>query len=218
MILFEDRLDAGKQLAKLITKKLKSNKAEKIPVVYALPRGGIPVGAAIAQELCCPLSIIVSKKISLPSNPELALGATTADGHTVWCQSQFLQSISGDQLKEAFNYAQQKALKQWEFFAEYCPEVDFKKATAILVDDGIATGMTMAAAAIAIKKLCPQQLWIAAPVAPKELIHELKKWGDKAIILDTPHPFLSVSRFYRFFPQVSSKEALEILKSHKYSG
>ncbi|MEP0918595.1 phosphoribosyltransferase [Leptolyngbya sp. DQ-M1] len=203
-ILFDDRADAGRQLAQLVLKEAQSLDASYI--VYALPRGGVGIGAAIAEALHCPLDILVAKKVTRPQDPELAIGAVTADG-------QVLRSLnvrlSGWQ--EALERAQTKAKEQLEQFRDR-PDVTASGKIAILVDDGIATGMTISVAAKALREQQPQEIWICAPVAPAELIKRLYEYGDRVLVLATPEPFFSVSRFYRSFPQVELESAIADLK------
>ncbi len=213
MFLFENRLDGGIQLAKLIDKLVKNSPNQPSPVVYALPRGGLPVGEAIANRLECPLSVLVSKKISLPSNPELAMGAITAEGDTIW--TSYLDNVTQPELIQAKEKAYQKARQQWDLFAPLCSKINCQGAIAILADDGIATGMTIAAAAMSLKKHHPQAIWIAAPVAPPHISEELRPWCDRVIVIKTPDPFFSVSRFYVDFPQLSDQEALNILANFR---
>lgn len=215
--LFSDRTDAGEQLAKAIRGELAQLNAAGVsaqPIVYALPRGGIPVAAPIAQALNCPINIVVAKKITKPQNPELAIGALTADGHILWSKSKPFGKNQQHLQEAAVHQAREKAIAQEAEFSPSCPRVSAEGAIAILVDDGIATGMTMAVAAQSLRAQRPEQLWITAPVAPAELMAELHQWGSRAIVLETPHPFLSVSRFYVEFPQVESSVALVYLQQH----
>ncbi|PSB02507.1 phosphoribosyltransferase [Merismopedia glauca] len=212
---FRDRTQAGEQLADAIAReieKLDPAIATLPKIVYGLPRGGIPVALPIARQLSCPLEIIVAKKITLPGNTELAIGAVTADGELLWSSARLSQSL------EVLEIAQQQALAaakaQEAQLLPYCPQTSPQGAIAILVDDGIATGLTMAVAVKAIKSKNPAQVWISAPVAPAELIYWLTQWADKVIILATPNPFLSVSRFYQAFPQVETNLVINFLEQH----
>jgi predicted phosphoribosyltransferase len=216
MFLFKDRLDAGKQLANLIEAAIKVGSGDHLPVVYGLPRGGVPIAKAIASQLQCPLSVLVSKKISLPHNPELALGAVTADGETVW--SSYINHIPQAELDQAQEQAYEKARQQWALFAPFCQKINCQGAIAILADDGIATGMTMMAAAMSLKKYRPQEIWLTAPVAPPQIVRELQQWGDRVIIVNTPDPFFNVGRFYLDFPQVPTQEALKLIVDKSVDG
>ncbi|WP_293123111.1 phosphoribosyltransferase [Microcoleus sp. bin38.metabat.b11b12b14.051] len=210
---FDDRADAGEKLAEAVADelgKLNLTAQEAIkPIVYALPRGGLPVAVPIARRLGCALDVVVAKKITRPDNLELAIGAATADGHVLW-QKQNQQNLRLQQ-KSALQQAQNSAQSLLADLAPGRPNVSAAGSLAILVDDGIATGMTVAVAAQALQSQQPAALWICAPVAPPELMEFLTEMGDKSIILETPHPFYSVSRFYSQFPQVETAEALACL-------
>jgi predicted phosphoribosyltransferase len=215
--LFSDRTQAGEQLAQFVVCELERLKEVGIsaqPIVYALPRGGIPVAVPVARQLGCPVEIVVAKKITRPENPELAIGAVTADGQIIWSGAQLWQKNQSSLQQEALHQAQSKAQAQWLEFSRSCPQANPQGAIAILVDDGIATGMTMAVAAHSLKAKQPAQVWIATPVAPPELIKWLQQWGDRIIVLHAPYPFLSVSRFYEQFPQLETDVALAYLQQH----
>lgn len=212
---FRDRSQAGEKLADAIAAEIARSDAEiaTLPkVVYALPRGGIPVAVPIARQLGCPLEIIVAKKITLPSNPELAIGAVTASQEVLWSSAQTSETPAS--LREAEAAALAAAKSQEALLLPYCAQTPAQGALAILIDDGIATGLTIAVAIKAIKLQKTNCVWIGAPVAPPELIFWLNRWADKAIILMTPQPFFSVSRFYQAFPQVDTTEAIALLDRH----
>lgn len=213
-VLFRDRNEAGELLAQAIAAELDQLRSSGVwvqPIVYALPRGGLPVAAPVARLLGCPLDIVIAKKITLPEEPELAMGAVTADGQVLWSRQKLL-SQSHPRMQQALHQAQERAQAQYNQFASSRPHASPQGAIAILIDDGIATGMTMAVATKAIKAQKPLQIWIAAPVAPPMLTQFLGQWSDRAIVLSTPHPFLNVSRFYTEFPQVELEEALTYLQ------
>jgi len=217
--LFNDRADAGERLAQSLLihiNQLKEAGVLAAPVVFALPRGGIPVAAPVARQLECPLNILVAKKITTPQNPELAIGAVTADGQVLWMRQKRSGKRSDRVLQTALHEAREKAQLQLEQFSMACPEVNLEGALVLVIDDGIATGMTIAAATQAVKAKNPAQLWICAPVAPEGLMQWLSQWCDRTVILETPKQFLSVSRFYEQFPQVETEEALECLRSHNH--
>ncbi|NJK65690.1 MAG: phosphoribosyltransferase [Microcoleus sp. CSU_2_2] len=210
---FDDRADAGEKLAEALLGeigKLNLTAPEAVkPIVYALPRGGLPVAVPIARLLGCPLDVVVAKKITRPDNQEFAIGAVTADGNVLWHKQ-----------KPRNLHFQQTAVQQAQDNAQSLladlspgrpPNVSAAGALAILVDDGIATGMTMAVAAIALQSQQPAAVWICVPVAPLDLVGFLAEMSNRAIVLETPHPFFSVSRFYREFPQVETEEALSCL-------
>jgi len=218
--LFCDRTDAGEQLAQSLLTQITQLKAAGFtapPVVYALPRGGIPVAAPVARQLNCPMDIVVAKKIATPQNPELAIGAVTSEGNVLWTRQKLFGRTNSPILEKALRKAHQKAQAQLDRLSIGCPRVDPEGVLALLIDDGIATGMTIAAATQALKVHNPAQVWICAPVAPVGLTPWLSEWCDRVVILKTPDPFLSVSRFYDQFPQVATEEALIYLQQHNYS-
>ncbi len=212
-----DRVDAGEQLAVSIAERLQQIPSVKgIPhLLLALPRGGVAVAVPIAKRLQAPLGVIVAKKITLEPNPELAVGAVTADGHVVWGGGRFQtvdKAITWSRYSEALQQARSHAEIQWQAFAPYCPKLNLEGAIVLLVDDGIATGMTIAAAVKSVRSQHPAQVWICAPVAPLELIPFLERLCDQLVILKTPSPFHSVSRFYREFDQVATEVVIAQLQ------
>ncbi len=213
--LFYDRLDAARQLARLILQEIAERKdigVSLTPVVYALPCGGIPLAKTIATQLNCPLDILVAKKITTAANRELAIGAVTAKGTTVWAEPRFFASLSLITLKEALGRALQKAEEIAAKFALYCPtNLDNGEKLAIVVDDGIATGLTIKVAVEELRQENTKEIWICAPVAPADIVEYLQQWGDKTILVKTPEVFGSVSRFYRYFPQITLEEAIDYL-------
>ncbi len=217
--LFSDRADAGEQLAQSLLTQVNQLQATGVtaePIVYALPRGGIPVAAPVARHLDCPLDIVVAKKISTPQNPELAIGAVTSEGQVLWARHRLLGKKNANLLETSLHHAREKARDQLAQLSVGRPEVNPQGALALLIDDGIATGMTMVAATQALKAQNPAQVWICAPVAPPSLMKWLSQWCDRLVILETPDPFMSVSRFYGKFPQVETEEALVYLQQHNY--
>lgn len=215
--MFRDRIHAGEQLAQSVMAEftqLKTRGVNNQPIIYALPRGGIPVAVPVASSLGCPVDILVAKKITFPENPELAIGAVTSDGHVLWCQPKRFRRNQQSALEAALRQAQDKAIALQSKLSSSRLPVSAQGAIAILVDDGIATGMTIAAAASAVKAQNPAEIWVCSPVAPQGLSEWLLQWCDRAIILETPEPFLSVSRFYEEFPQVETQEALFYLQQH----
>lgn len=215
--LFRNRTQAGEQLAELVaTAVAEESTSVMVPlaIVYALPRGGIPVAVPVARRLGCPLQAIVSKKITLPSQPELAIGAVTPDGEVRWSPYARRWGTNATVLEQAKEKARAQAIAQQQEFAHCCPTQDVRGKIAILVDDGLATGMTMATAAASMQARQSDRVWIAAPVAPRDLMAPPPTWGDRFFILETPQPFLNVGRFYEHFPQVETQEAIAYLQEY----
>jgi putative phosphoribosyl transferase len=213
-IRFANRQEAGEKLARAVLHEITENPVpeEMGFVVYALPRGGLPIAEPVARLLRCQLNVIVAKKITRPDNSELAIGAVTADGHIVWAPYRGPSGQPFNQDQSALEQAQSQAQAQWRELSPTGPRANPAGAIAVLIDDGIATGMTMAAAVQSLRAQQAAQVWIAAPVAPLDLMPFLHELGDRTIILSTPTPFHSVSRFYKEFPQLTTDEASTYLQ------
>jgi putative phosphoribosyl transferase len=224
-IIFQDRLDASKRLAKkllwLKQNQLKEerDRRQQSIVILAIPRGGVIIGDVIATELDAKLDIIVSRKIGAPDNPELAIGAVMPDGSYFLNQrlvnmlnvpQEYIQIQAHEQIKEI-----DRRLMAYRGSKEY--DNEFERKAVVLVDDGIATGATMTASAkwIKNKQQC-KRLVIAVPVAPAEVLDDLNQVADEVIVLYTPEPFIAIGRFYEDFAQVSDNEVKEIMRKYGY--
>ncbi len=205
MALFKDRADAGKKLA------------EKLPkvtggIVAAIPRGGLAIGYEIAKKLHLPMTIIITKKIPAPGNRELAIGAVGPGDAVSYNKELVIQLQVPHSYLELEIKRIQKAVQ--EKYQMYKTNADFRGKTAILADDGIATGETMFAAVKVAKKLEAKKVIVAIPVAPMESLHPLQKEAE-VICLETPEEFYAISQFYLDFRQVSDEEAISYLKRNK---
>jgi predicted phosphoribosyltransferase len=218
--LFRDRHDAGCQLAKAVEQRVTAQGWQQLPlspVVYGLPRGGVAVAAPVAQALQCPLDVVIAKKITLPDHPEFAIGAVTADGQVMRARRRMIFGDRDPRWRQSREAALTKARAQWQQLAAVSPQIRPKGRLVVLVDDGIATGMTMAVAARSLFAKHPAHLLICAPVAPPGVVTRLQHWCDAVVVLATPTAFLSVSRYYADFPQVEMAEAIACLQHHNQS-
>ena len=206
---FRSRAEAGRLLAA----RLKHHREHK-PVVIALPRGGVPVAAEIARALDAPLDLMIVRKIGVPWQPELAAGAI-ADGTPpkVILNEDVIREADVDEdllMREAA--AQETEIeRRRKIYLKGRKPVDLAGRTAIIVDDGIATGATLRAALVALRRRSPMQLVLAVPVAPAETLAKLRPLLDETICLSTPDPFLSIGTHYLDFHQVSDDEVLAAL-------
>ncbi len=213
MTYFENRDTAGALLAKA----LRPYVSDK-PVVYALPRGGVPVAAAVAKEFNAPLDLILVRKIGAPGHVELAIGAIV-DGSspTIILNRDIIRElgVSGAYINNATEDALREIERRRALYLQNRRFISPEGRTAIIVDDGLATGATMEAAAAAMRKLKPSQLIIAAPVAPIDTLDRLRTIADTVVCLETPSPFWSVGRHYQSFPQLNDADVIEILDSYR---
>jgi putative phosphoribosyl transferase len=182
------------------------------PVVLALPRGGVPVGYEVAHRLSAPLDVLVVRKVGAPGQPELAMGAvgrgvTVADDDTI--------SILGVTPEYFDTVAQQERLeveRRERLFREGRPPLDLHGRTAILVDDGLATGSTMLAAVGVARRLGAVQVIVAVPVASREATERLARRADRVLSLMTPDPFAAVGFWYEDFTQTEDAEVQSLLR------
>jgi predicted phosphoribosyltransferase len=208
---FVDRRDAGRQLAQ----RLAAMKLDH-PIVYALPRGGVPVAAEIAAALNAPLDLVLVRKIGAPMQPELAVGAIV-DGespelvinHDIARQTgadqEYIDDVCARELAEIER-------RRTRYLADR-PRPDPKGRTAIVVDDGIATGATAIAALHALKKRGAKRLVVAVPVSPPDTIERLEREADEVVCLMQPLDFWGISAFYLDFHQLEDDEVTRALEA-----
>lgn len=207
--LFHDRKAAGSQLAS----RLLSYKNDDNSLILALPRGGLPVAAEIANQLHLPLDALLVRKLGVPGNKEFAMGAI-AIGDITFLDAATVAglNISASEI-EAVKQSELKELERRNaYYRQGRPAPVVSGTNIILVDDGIATGSTVKAALSAIRQQSPQTIILAVPVAPLSTIQALSTMVDHIVCLKTPEPFYSVGAWYEHFPQVSDEEALALLK------
>lgn len=208
-MIFKDRQNAGILLASEL---LKYRGADSI--VYALPRGGVVVGVEITKMLNTPLDVAIAKKVGHPFNPEYAVCAVSESGETVCNEEE--QTVDENWLKNAIDRAKKEVLLRRQSYSKIRTPISAKGKTAILVDDGIATGLTMKAAIKWVKSQKPEKIVIAVPVIPKETAKELEKEVDEVVALDIPEQFLgAIGAYYIDFSQITDDE-VEKLLSEKY--
>jgi predicted phosphoribosyltransferase len=208
--LFRDRHDAGRRLAAALTDYVSRPNL----LILALPRGGVPVGYEVAQALHAPLDVMLVRKLGVPGQEELAMGAIASGSIRIVEEA----VIAAFRIPEAAlaNVAAREAMeldRQERTFREDRPRARIAGKTIILVDDGLATGSTMRAAAAALRSQRPDHLAIAVPVAPTETCEDLRLEVDSIVCLLTPFPFVSVGSWYQDFSQVEDSQVRELLQA-----
>jgi putative phosphoribosyl transferase len=206
---YADRADAGRRLAGKL-----AHLKDRQPVALALPRGGVVIGFEIARALDAPLDIVLVRKIGVPWQPELALGAVT-DGAS---PETFIDRDLATSLDIPEDYVREETARQLEeidrrrkSYREGRPPLEIAGHTAIVVDDGIATGATMRVALRAVRRRGPARLVLAVPVAPPETLASLRTEADEAVCLATPIGLGAISLYYRDFHQMSDEEVTDLL-------
>jgi putative phosphoribosyl transferase len=206
---FRNRTEAGRLLAQ----RLRGYAGRDDVVVLALPRGGVPVAYEVAKELRAPLGVFVVRKLGVPGYEELAMGAI-ASGGVVVLDEGLLRRLGIDraQLERAIAREAQELERREEAYdgRRGLPQLEGK--TAILVDDGLATGSTMRAAALAVRELNPARVVLAVPVAAEETCDEFRGLVDEVVCQATPRPFHAVGVWYDDFSQTSDEEVRELLE------
>lgn len=206
-MVFRDRQHSGKLLAERLMEFKAAN-----PVVLALPRGGLPVGRAVADALGAPLGVVVARKIGAPGNEEFAIGAVTARGHRVLNEHALRHLMMPPGYLDRVTEAQRRVAEDREArYRGLGAPLDLRGRTVVLVDDGIATGMTMRAAIADVCAQAPAQVVVAAPVMPPDTYDEMRRLADRVVALEVPEDFYAVGQFYEDFTQVSDAEAEAIL-------
>jgi putative phosphoribosyl transferase len=206
---FKDRREAGRLLAS----KVAGYAGRPDVVVLALPRGGVPVGAEVARALGVPLDVFLVRKLGLPGQEELAMGAIASGGTTV-LNDEVLQWVQlPDQAIDAIISQERHELERRErAYRDDRPPVDVRGWVVILVDDGLATGSSMRAAIAALRRLRPAKIVVAVPVGAAETCAALQSVADEVVCLQIPEPFHAVGLWYQDFSQTSDEEVRDLLQ------
>jgi putative phosphoribosyl transferase len=207
---FADRAGAGR----LLGQRLAALHLTLPLVVLALPRGGVPVGAAVAQALQAPLDLLLVRKIGAPWQSELALAAVVEGEPPVIVVDEAVQRGLGPQDDYIDSQAQlqlREIARQRRAYLSGRPALPLEGRTVVVVDDGIATGTTVRAALKALRRRRPAALVLAVPVAPRATLDQLRSEVDRVVCLSTPQPFFAVGEHYQRFPQVEDDEVIAAL-------
>ena len=208
-MIFEDRRDAGIQLAHALLRF-----QDRDPVVLALPRGGVPVAFEVARALDAPLDLVLVRKIGTPMQPELAAAAVVDGGAMELVRNEDVieaARIPDSWLREQAVRELEEIERRRRLYLGGRARVPIEGKTAIVVDDGIATGATTRAALRAVRRRHPKQLVLAVPVAPEETVVAMRAEVDEVVCLATPRPFGAIGYFYRDFRQLEDDEVRDLL-------
>lgn len=209
-LVYRDRAEAGRELARSLAMYADASDV----IVLALPRGGVPVGYEVARELRVKLDVYVVRKLGVPGHEELAMGAVAGDGSCV-VDDDLVQTIGID--RQAFDAVVGRELaelhRRESAYRDARPEPEIGGKTAIVVDDGLATGATMRVAAIALRHKSPAAIVIAVPVAAPQTCASLRGVADRIVCPLQPSPFYAVGLYYENFSQTTDDEVRALLRS-----
>ncbi|MDD5341234.1 MAG: phosphoribosyltransferase [Patescibacteria group bacterium] len=213
--MFKDRNEAGEKLAQ----KLNNFREAKDTIVLALPRGGVIIGYEIAKALDLPLDLIVSRKIGAPFNEEYAIGAVTENGETIFDEEAVeALSVTKDYLEKKIIEQKNEAARRLAEYRKSRARLELENKKVIIVDDGIATGLTMRAAIKSARDKKAKEIIVASPVIAKETMAIINEEADFVVFLETPFYFGAVGSFYENFGQTTDKEVIELMKKSENFG
>jgi putative phosphoribosyl transferase len=206
---FRDREDAGRRLAERLIRY-----RDERPMVFALPRGGVPVGYEISRALGVPLEVFVARKLGAPGQPEFGIGAVAPGGVRILNEDVVRRlGIPDDYLERVTERETAEVQRRMRLFRGDHPEPEVRGRTVILVDDGLATGVTARAAVAALRRLQPRRLVLAAPVCAAQTADLLGPEVDELVCLEAPSDLGAIGFWYRDFAQTSDEEVIELLES-----
>ena len=210
--MFRDREEAGRMLAD----KLSQYRNDPTALILALPRGGVAVGYQLSLALHLPLDVFITRKIGAPDNPEYAIGAVTETGPRYLNQEAVRSfGLSRHELDRLIHVQEKEIVRRKDLYRQGRPLPQLTGRTVLLVDDGIATGSTFLASALAIRSLQPRRLVGVIPVGPSSTIREVRAHVDELVVLMTPDPFEAVGNFFADFTQVEDRDVIQYLNLAK---
>jgi putative phosphoribosyl transferase len=206
--MFRNREEAGRMLAD----ELRQYRNDPTGLILALPRGGVAVGYQLSLALHLPLDVFMTRKIGAPDNPEYAIGAVAETG-SLHLNQEAISSfgLSRYELERLIHVQEKEIARRKDLYRQGRPLPQLTGRTVLLVDDGIATGSTFLASALAIRKLQPRRLVGVIPVGPPSTIREVRLHVDELVVLMTPDPFEAVGNFFADFTQVEDRDVIQYL-------
>ncbi|MGE5640771.1 MAG: phosphoribosyltransferase [Clostridia bacterium] len=207
--IFENRLDAGRRLAEAL-----AAYRGRHPLVLAIPRGAVEIGAVVADALEGELDVVLVRKLRSPYSPEYAVGAVDESGWTYVAEQAAYAGGTPEHLAREKRAQMETLAKRRALYTPQCPPADPAGRVAIVVDDGIATGASMIAALHSVRAKKPARLICAVPVAPAESVETVRPYCDEVVCLETPEDFQAVGQFYREFAQVEDEAVVDLLAHH----
>ena len=205
---FKNREEAGRQLVA----ELLQYRDDPHGLILALPRGGVAVGYQLSLALHLPLDVFITRKIGAPDNPEYAIGAVAETGSRYLNQEAVSSlGLSRHELDRLIHVQEKEIARRKDLYRQGRPLPQVTGRTVLLVDDGIATGSTFLASALAIRSLQPRRLVGVIPVGPSSTIREVRSHVDELVVLMTPNPFEAVGNFFTDFTQVEDRDVIQYL-------
>jgi putative phosphoribosyl transferase len=205
--MFRDRIEAGRRLAECLL-----HLEGQDVVVLGLPRGGVPVAHEVARFLGAPLDVIVVRKLGVPFQPELAMGAIGEEGvRIIDSDLVAVAGVSDEELAEVETKERAELERRARLYRGGHPRESLEGRVAVIVDDGIATGSTARAAAQVARRMGADRVVVATPVAPREVEARLRRDADEVVVVETPYPFYAIGQFYLDFSQTADAEVIAAL-------
>jgi predicted phosphoribosyltransferase len=204
--MFADRIAAAQELAEAL-----AHYRGQQPLVLAIPRGAVPIGAVLAQRLQGELDLVLVRKLHAPGSPEFAVGAVDESGWVYVAPHAEAVGANASYLEEQKEYQLEELERRRRHYTPGRPPVDAAGRVVIVVDDGLATGATMVAALHSVRQRKPRRLVCAVPVASAEAVRLVGEQADEVVALQVPHRFAAVGQFYGSFPQLEDAEVMALL-------